>query len=231
LPARQTLGVGRQIFFVSQSSYDTHNTQLERQGSLFADLSPALAAFYAATVQLGVAQQVTSFTLSDFSRTLQPASGDGSDHAWGNHHLVLGGAVKGRQTYGTFPTLELGGTGRLHQPGPLGPDDGGGPVRRHAGHLVRGERCGPANRPSLRGPLPDRQPGLPRLTSGRGAHLCPESTGPVLKRQRCGSRYRSGTYWAMPFPKLQSSRPASTRLTTSSLGETPASWTSSPIRR
>jgi uncharacterized protein (DUF1501 family) len=107
--ARQTLGVGRQIFFVSQSSYDTHNTQLERQGSLFADLSPALAAFYAATVQLGVAQQVTSFTLSDFGRTLQPASGDGSDHAWGNHHLVLGGAVKGRQTYGTFPTLELGG--------------------------------------------------------------------------------------------------------------------------
>jgi uncharacterized protein (DUF1501 family) len=107
--ARQTLGVGRQIFFVSQSSYDTHNTQLERQGSLFADLSPALKAFYDATVQLGVAQQVTSFTLSDFGRTLQPASGDGSDHAWGNHQLVLGGAVQGRNTYGTFPTLQLGG--------------------------------------------------------------------------------------------------------------------------
>ncbi len=109
IEARKTLGVGRQIFFVSQSSYDTHNTQLERQGSLFTDLSPALKAFYAATVQLGVAQQVTSFTLSDFGRTLQPASGDGSDHAWGNHQLVIGGAVQGRKTYGTFPTLELGG--------------------------------------------------------------------------------------------------------------------------
>ncbi len=109
IAARQTLGVGRQIFFVSQSSYDTHNDQLNRQGTLFGDLSPALKAFYQATVQLGVSQQVTSFTLSDFGRTLQPASGDGSDHAWGSHHLVLGGAVKGQQTYGTFPTLQLGG--------------------------------------------------------------------------------------------------------------------------
>jgi uncharacterized protein (DUF1501 family) len=109
IAARQTLGVGRQVFFVSQSSYDTHNDQLNRQRNLFTDLSPALKAFYDATVQLGVAQQVTSFTLSDFGRTLQPASGDGSDHAWGNHQLVIGGAVLGRQTYGTFPTLQLGG--------------------------------------------------------------------------------------------------------------------------
>ncbi len=109
IQARQALGVGRQIFFVSQSSYDTHNDQLARQAALFSDLSPALNAFYQATVQLGVAQQVTAFTLSDFSRTLQPASGDGSDHAWGNHHVVLGGAVQGRQTYGTFPTLQLAG--------------------------------------------------------------------------------------------------------------------------
>ena len=109
IEARRTLGVGRQIFFVSQGSYDTHNDQLNRQAALFADLSPSLKAFYDATVQLGVASQVTSFTLSDFSRTLQPASGGGSDHAWGNHHLVLGGAVRGRQTYGTFPALQLGG--------------------------------------------------------------------------------------------------------------------------
>ena len=82
IAARQTLGVGRQIFFVSQSSYDTHNDQqLNRQGALFSDLSPALKAFYEATVQLGISQQVTTFTLSDFGRTLQPASGDGSDHA------------------------------------------------------------------------------------------------------------------------------------------------------
>ena len=109
IAARQTLGATRQIFLVSQDGYDTHNDQLNRQGNLFADLSPALKAFYDATVQLGVAAQVTTFTLSDFARTLQPASGGGSDHAWGNHQLVLGGAVRGRQTYGTFPTLQLGG--------------------------------------------------------------------------------------------------------------------------
>ncbi|HMK73979.1 MAG TPA: DUF1501 domain-containing protein [Myxococcaceae bacterium] len=109
IAARQTLGAARQIFFVSQDGYDTHNDQLNRQGNLLADLSPALKAFYDATVQLGVAGQVTTFTLSDFARTLQPASGGGSDHAWGNHQLVLGGAVRGRQTYGTFPTLQLGG--------------------------------------------------------------------------------------------------------------------------
>jgi len=109
IEARQALGASRQVFFVSQSSYDTHNDQLNRQGALFSDLSPALKAFYEATVQLGVSQQVTSFTLSDFGRTLQPASGDGSDHAWGSHHLVLGGAVHGQKTYGTFPSLQLGG--------------------------------------------------------------------------------------------------------------------------
>jgi len=109
IAARQTLGAGRQIFFVSQNGYDTHNDQLNRQGNLFGDLSPALKAFYDATVQLGVADAVTTFTLSDFARTLQPASGGGSDHAWGNHHLVIGGAVRGRQTYGTFPVLQLGG--------------------------------------------------------------------------------------------------------------------------
>lgn len=60
-------------------------------------------------MQLGVATEVTTFTLSDFGRTLKPASGGGSDHAWGNHQLVLGGAVRGRATYGAFPTLALAG--------------------------------------------------------------------------------------------------------------------------
>jgi uncharacterized protein (DUF1501 family) len=109
IEARKMLGVGRQIFFVSLGGFDTHNDQLDRQSTLFRELSPALKAFYDATVQLGVASQVTTFTLSDFARTLKPASGGGSDHAWGNHHLVMGGAVFGRRTYGTFPTLALGG--------------------------------------------------------------------------------------------------------------------------
>ncbi|HEY1908921.1 MAG TPA: DUF1501 domain-containing protein [Myxococcaceae bacterium] len=109
IEARSVLGATRQIFFVAIGGFDTHNDQLDRQGPLLAEVSSSLSAFHAATVQLGVASQVTTFTLSDFGRTLAPASGGGSDHAWGNHHLVLGGAVQGRQTYGTFPTLALGG--------------------------------------------------------------------------------------------------------------------------
>jgi uncharacterized protein (DUF1501 family) len=109
IAARNVLGASRQIFFVSLGGFDTHNDQLARQGKLLADVSASLKAFYDATVQLGVAEQVTTFTLSDFARTLKPASGGGSDHAWGNHHLILGGAVRGRQTYGTFPTLALSG--------------------------------------------------------------------------------------------------------------------------
>ncbi len=109
IEARSALGASRQIFFVSLGGFDTHNDQLNRQSKLLADVSASLSAFHAATVQLGVDSQVTAFTLSDFARTLQPASGGGSDHAWGNHQLVLGGAVRGRQTYGTFPTLALGG--------------------------------------------------------------------------------------------------------------------------
>jgi uncharacterized protein (DUF1501 family) len=109
IEARGVLGASRQIFFVALGGFDTHNDQLNRQSPLLAEVSSALAAFHAATVQLGVATQVTTFTLSDFGRTLAPASGGGSDHAWGNHQLVLGSAVRGRQTYGTFPTLALGG--------------------------------------------------------------------------------------------------------------------------
>lgn len=108
IEARQTLGVSRQIFFVSLGGFDTHNNQLNQQANLFGQLGPALKAFYDATLQLGVAHQVTTFTASDFARTLQPASGAGSDHAWGNHQLVFGGAVRGG-LYGRMPQLVLGG--------------------------------------------------------------------------------------------------------------------------
>jgi uncharacterized protein (DUF1501 family) len=103
------LGMSRQIFFCSLGGFDTHAGELETHNNLYPQLSQALAAFYAATEELGMAQNVTTFTESDFSRTFQPTTTDGSDHAWGSHHLVLGGAVKGGQIYGQFPTFELSG--------------------------------------------------------------------------------------------------------------------------
>ncbi len=109
IQARAALGLARQIFFVSIGGFDTHSAQLATQLSLFKDLSQSMNAFYNATVEIGVAPQVTSFTLSDFARTLQPDSTAGSDHAWGSHHMIMGGAVKGADFYGTFPTLALNG--------------------------------------------------------------------------------------------------------------------------
>ena len=98
----------RQIFFVSHGGYDTHSNQIATQDRLLGELSPALTSFYNATMALGVSNNVTTFTLSDFARTFKPANG-GSDHAYGGHHLIIGGAVNGQATYGKFPTQALSG--------------------------------------------------------------------------------------------------------------------------
>ena len=105
---RSTTGMSRQVFFCSLGGFDTHGSQSWQHWDLLTQVSEAMAAFYSATEELGVADRVTSFTMSDFGRTLQP-SGTGSDHGWGSHHLILGGAVQGGRVWGQFPAMALGG--------------------------------------------------------------------------------------------------------------------------
>ena len=114
IAARDQLSMTRQVFFVSTGGFDTHDDLVQDQPTLLGNISAAMTAFYNATVELGVASQVTTFTQSDFGRTLT-SNGDGSDHAWGGNQLVVGGAVKGQKIYGTFPQLNING-----------PDDVGG---------------------------------------------------------------------------------------------------------
>ena len=106
---RNALGMNRQMFFVTLGGFDTHSSQLYSHEVLLEDVSKSLSAFYVATMEMGVADSVTAFTNSEFGRTLQPSSGYGTDHAWGSHAMIVGGAVKGGQIHGTFPTLALGG--------------------------------------------------------------------------------------------------------------------------
>jgi uncharacterized protein (DUF1501 family) len=102
IAARGTLNMSRQIFFVGVPGYDTHDTQQQRHTRLLAQLAHALAYFDSVTTQMGVAEMVTTFTASDFGRTFA-ANGDGCDHGWGGHHMVMGGAVAGGDIYGKLP--------------------------------------------------------------------------------------------------------------------------------
>jgi uncharacterized protein (DUF1501 family) len=104
IAARQALGVKRQVFFVSLGGFDTHDNQNRLQADLMAKLSHGLAYFDASLQGLGVGSQVTTFTASDFGRTFT-SNGDGTDHGWGSHHFVMGGAVRGRDLYGSFPAF------------------------------------------------------------------------------------------------------------------------------
>jgi uncharacterized protein (DUF1501 family) len=114
--ANAGFGMQRQIFFCAVGGYDLHTNQTPGPGTttvgshanLLAEVSQCMLAFQRAMEQLGLSKNVTAFTASDFGRTF-PSNGQGSDHGWGSHHLILGGAVKGQQTYGRFPTLAVNG--------------------------------------------------------------------------------------------------------------------------
>jgi uncharacterized protein (DUF1501 family) len=114
ISVRETLGLRRQVFFCAAQGYDTHGGQVGTtsldgtQADLLTELDGALTAFDAAMNELRIADTVTAFTASDFGRTYVP-NGTGSDHGWGSHHFVLGGAVRGGQFYGQLPTLALNG--------------------------------------------------------------------------------------------------------------------------
>jgi len=107
----------RQVFYLHQWGYDTHGSQLALQQTLLGDLSQAMKAFHDAMSALGLGSQVTTFTLSDFGRTLKPASNGGTDHGWGNYAFVMGGAVKGGDFYGKQPTQALDGPDDLGSDG------------------------------------------------------------------------------------------------------------------
>jgi uncharacterized protein (DUF1501 family) len=113
IQVRATVGADRQVYFAGKGGFDTHSEQLQAQPELYADIAASLAAFQAAMIELGLANEVTLYTASDFGRTLS-TNAKGSDHGWGSHHLVLGGAVQGGQVLGTLPNLAL-----------EGPDDSG----------------------------------------------------------------------------------------------------------
>lgn len=100
----------QQIFFVELGGFDTHDTQLQQQAMLLAELSSSLHGFFQAVAGIGQADNVVAFTMSDFGRTLLPTSSGGSDHGWGSHHLIMGGTGAVRAgLYGEFPSLRLAG--------------------------------------------------------------------------------------------------------------------------
>lgn len=116
IAGRSVIGASRQIFYCNQGGYDTHDTQLSLHYNLLAELDGGLGAMMAAIDELGLSNQVLLCTLSDFNRSMTANDNGGTDHAWGNHQLLLGG-IRGGQIFGQYPTLDLGGASDLYTQG------------------------------------------------------------------------------------------------------------------
>jgi uncharacterized protein (DUF1501 family) len=142
--AGSALGMRRQVFFVSLGGFDNHNLLMQDHPNLMQRLNDAMSAFYASTVELGVASQVTTFTASDFGRTLS-SNADGSDHGWGSHHFVMGGAVNGKRFYGTAPHVSVQSDDQVGQ-GRLLPSTS---VDQFAATLARWFGCAPGELPGI----------------------------------------------------------------------------------
>ena len=146
IKVRSTLGLSRQIFYCNIDGFDTHGGQLAIQQSLLQQLSRAVLAFYQATQELGVDQNVTTFTASEFGRTLTPNGSGGTDHAWGNHHFVIGSGVQGGKFFGNFPLLSLGGNYDATGRGSLIPTTA---VDQYGATLANWFGVGAANMPTI----------------------------------------------------------------------------------
>ena len=119
IAARDVLGHKRQIFFVGLGGFDNHDSLADHPDRLRI-VADGMAAFYQATAILGIDQNVTTFTASDFGRPLK-SNGTGSDHGWGAHHFVVGGSVRGGNVYGRFPQMQINGPDALNNQGQLLP--------------------------------------------------------------------------------------------------------------
>jgi len=117
IAANNSTGARRQVFFVGIGGFDNHDNQNTAHPALWSNIDQSLAYFYASLASVGLQDSVTTFTASDFGRTLT-SNGDGTDHAWGAHHMIVGGAVKGKDIYGQLPEIGINtpsdvGSGRL----------------------------------------------------------------------------------------------------------------------
>ncbi|CAE6951940.1 hypothetical protein ACOMICROBIO_LMKGKHOH_05210 [Vibrio sp. B1FIG11] len=108
IASQSHLSQQRQVFFVKHTGYDVHDSQLSKHPALLGDLATNLLAMYRAIGALGIRDNVTTFTMSDFGRRMTN-NGNGTDHGWGGHQLIMGGAVNGSKPIGTWPELVLGG--------------------------------------------------------------------------------------------------------------------------